>query len=77
MENGMPKDANATFEESLERIRAIVDDLEGGELSLDDSIEKFREGSALLGHARKLISEAELRVRVLTEHEGAPELEHD
>lgn len=73
----MPKHADATFEESLERIRAIVDDLESGELSLDDSIEKFREGSALLGHARKLINEAELRVRVLTEDEGAPEVDQD
>ncbi len=71
----MSDQSEFTFEESLERIRSIVDDLEGGELSLDDSIEKFREGSSLLGHARKLISEAELRVRVLTEDEGVPELE--
>ena len=69
--------ANATFEESLERIRAIVEDLEGGELSLDASIEKFREGSALLNHARKLINEAELRVRVLTEDVEIPEIPHD
>lgn len=73
----MPEPADATFEECLERIRAIVEDLEGGELSLDESIEKFRQGSALLGHARKLISEAELRVRVLTEDEDTPELEHE
>lgn len=56
-----------TFEESLEKIRTIVTELEGGELSLEASIEKFREGSALLDHSRRLIADAEMRVKVLTE----------
>lgn len=64
----MDNQPEATFEESLEQIRTLVDELEGGELSLEDSIDKFREGSALLDHARKLISEAEIRVRVLSEN---------
>ena len=58
-----------TFEESLEKIREIVTELEGGELSLEASIEKFREGSALLEHSRKLIADAELRVKVLSEND--------
>lgn len=58
-----------TFEESLEKIREIVTELEGGELSLEASIEKFREGSALLDHSRKLIADAELRVKVLSEND--------
>lgn len=56
-----------TFEQSLERIREIVTKLEGGELNLEDSINQFREGSALIDHARKLIADAELRVKVLNE----------
>lgn len=71
----MNKELDATFEESLEQIRTLVDQLEGGELSLEDSIDKFREGSALLEHARKLINEAEMRVRVLSEE--AAELEDE
>lgn len=66
----MNKELDVTFEESLEQIRTLVDQLEGGELSLEDSIDKFREGSALLDHARKLINEAEMRVRVLSEDEA-------
>lgn len=65
----MDKQLDTTFEESLEQIRALVEKLEGGELSLEDSIDKFREGSTLVDHARKLINEAEMRVRVLTENE--------
>lgn len=64
-----------TFEQSLERIREIVGDLEGGELSLEDSIQQFREGSTLIDHARKLIADAELRVKVLSEKAEATE--HD
>lgn len=60
-----------TFEESLERIREIVNELESGELNLEESITTFREGSTLLDHARKLIADAETRVRVLTEEAEA------
>ncbi len=66
-----------TFEQSLERIREIVTDLEGGELNLEDSIQQFREGSTLIDHARKLITDAEMRVRVLTEEAEALEPESD
>lgn len=67
----MDKQPDKTFEESLEQIRTLVDQLESGGLSLEDSIDKFREGSKLLDYARKLISEAEMRVRVLAEDDGA------
>lgn len=65
----MDNQLDTTFEESLEQIRNLVEQLERGELSLEDSIDKFREGSTLVDHARKLISDAEMRVRVLTEDE--------
>lgn len=64
-------DKASTFEQSLERIREIVTELESGELSLEDSISKFREGSTLLDHARRLIADAELRVRVLADEAEA------
>lgn len=68
-----------TFEQSLERIREIVTDLEGGELNLEDSIQQFREGSSLIDHTRKLIADAEMRVKVLNEESVAsqPEPEDD
>jgi exodeoxyribonuclease VII small subunit len=65
----MNEEMDTTFEEALEQIRTLVEQLEAGELSLEDSIDKFRVGSTLVDHARKLISEAEMRVRVLTDDE--------
>ena len=67
----MSEKNDQTFEQSLERIREIVVGLEGGELSLEDSIQQFREGSTLIDHARKLIADAELRVKVLSEEAEA------
>lgn len=64
-----------TFEQSLERIREIVGELEGGELSLEDSIQQFREGSTLIDNARALIADAELRVKVLSEEAAVTETE--
>lgn len=55
-----------SFEESLERIRTIVTELESGHLSLEDSIEKYRDGSSLIEHTRKLIADAELRISELS-----------
>lgn len=56
-----------TFEQSLEKIREIVTELEGGELSLEESIEKYRNGSALIEQTRKLIADAEVRITELTQ----------
>ena len=73
----MSEQNEQTFEQSLERIREIVTDLEGGEQSLEDSIEQFREGSTLIEHARKLIADAEMRVKVLNEEAEATEPAHE
>jgi exodeoxyribonuclease VII small subunit len=54
-----------SFEDALETIRTIVTELEGGHLSLEESIEKYRDGSHLIENTRKLIAEAELRITEL------------
>jgi exodeoxyribonuclease VII small subunit len=59
-----------TFEAALEQIRTIVTDLEGGQLSLEESIEKYRDGSKLIEQTRRHIADAELRI---TELSAAPE----
>ena len=57
--------ADATFEEDLEALDAVVDDLEGGELGLDASLQRFEEGVALARKLRKRLDEAEGRVEEL------------
>lgn len=56
-----------SFEEALEKIRATVTDLESGNLTLEESLAKFQEGSKLIAQCRGIIDNAELRIRELTD----------
>ena len=42
-----------TFEESIKELEQLVKDLEGTELTLDESIEKFEKGMKLSKHCSK------------------------
>lgn len=59
------KDDNITFEEGLEKLEKLVASLEKGDLTLDNSLQKFREGMELIRHCRKLLTEAEYRVEMI------------
>lgn len=52
------------FERSLKRLDEIISMLENNEISLEESIEIYREGTDLLGKCRGLLDSAELLVTV-------------
>jgi len=54
------------FEDALLRLEQIVDQLEGGDLALDDSLKVFEEGVALARRCAKYLEEAEKRIELLT-----------
>lgn len=54
--------ASLPFEEALTSLQDVVARLEGGNLTLDETIASFKQGSELAARCQKLISEAELRV---------------
>ena len=58
--------AEPKFEKDLERLEAIVEALEEGGLSLDDSLKKFEEGIKLAKRCEHALSMAEKRIEVLT-----------
>jgi exodeoxyribonuclease VII small subunit len=64
-EDPLPK-----FEESLQRLEAIVKDMERGELPLETSLKLFEEGVALSGACRKQLEEAEGKVEILLKQNG-------
>lgn len=53
------------FEEALGRLETLVQTLERGDLSLDESLKAFEEGVKLSKNCLKLLDEAERRVEVL------------
>ncbi|MFO7782995.1 MAG: exodeoxyribonuclease VII small subunit [Thermodesulfobacteriota bacterium] len=63
--------AKATFEESMKRLEEIVQRLESGEMSLEDSLQVFEEGMQLAAFCSNKLDEAEKKVTLLVrEQEG-------
>jgi len=58
------------FESSMKRLETIVDELEGGQLSLEDSIGRYEEGMKLSKRLTQVLDESEKRIERLVEKEG-------
>lgn len=69
MGQGSEQQAQVAGEESYDaivaRLERVVSDLESGQLTLEQSIEKFAEGVRLAKDASKKLDEAERRVEML------------
>ena len=57
--------AELSFEQGLERLEQIVQELEKGDLALERALELFEEGMKLSVACRKKLEEAENRVEIL------------
>ena len=54
-----------TFEDSLKKLEGIVEQMEKGDLSLEESIKLFEEGVALSSACKKELDAAEGKVEML------------
>ncbi|MBB3225529.1 exodeoxyribonuclease VII small subunit [Luteibacter sp. Sphag1AF] len=70
--SAVPASSIAEFEHSLDELEQLVARMEGGELSLDESLQSFERGIGLYRHCQTALEQAELRVRLLLDPE-APE----
>jgi exodeoxyribonuclease VII small subunit len=59
-----------TFEECLTRLEQIVGALEGGSLSLEESLRVFEEGVGLARRCARTLDEAERRIELLTKDQA-------
>jgi exodeoxyribonuclease VII small subunit len=59
-----------SFEEALERLETIVEELEGGSLSLEQSLARYEEGMLLSRRLTQTLDKAEKRIERLVEEEG-------
>ena len=64
-ESGEADDIN--FEEALAELETLVAQMEGGDLSLDESLKAFERGVRLTRQCQQVLSAAELKVRTLSE----------
>lgn len=64
-QNGSMDASEDSFESALERLHEIVIQLEGGDLSLEETIARFQEGSGLAQRCLRMIDTAELKITEL------------
>lgn len=63
------------FETALAELEALVEKMEQGDLSLDESLQQFERGVQLTRSCQQALQEAEQKVRILLEKDGQPALE--
>jgi exodeoxyribonuclease VII small subunit len=59
------KEQNLNFEEAMEQLENIANELEKGDLDLDTSVSKFEEGMKLSKQCNKFLENAEKRITIL------------
>ena len=59
------KPENMSFETTIEELDQVVEQLENGDLTLDDALKKFERGIALARSGQSKLDEAEQRVSIL------------
>lgn len=59
------KETKLSFEAALERLEAIVESMESGEIALADLLAKFQEGNQLLKVCEGRLKAAELKIEQL------------
>ena len=59
------KEKNQTFEDALSRLETLVDEMESGEGTLEQSLDWFEEGMSLIKSCRQELESAEQKVKEL------------
>ena len=64
---------NQSFEEAMTRLEQIVRAMERGDVTLEESLKLFQEGTELVRSCQKLLDQAQLQVKkIMTAPDGSP-----
>jgi len=61
------KQEKLDFEHTLESLESLVERMESGELSLEDSLNSYEKGVLLARECQKALKTAELRIKTLSD----------
>ena len=73
--SGKPEELN--FELALKRLETVVSKMQGSDLSLDESMALFQEGSYLVNICREKLEKAEQEVKILLQNKNGEIVEED
>ena len=63
------------LETSLAEITTLIEQMEQGDITLEQSLNYFERGITLIKHAQKLLKEADHKVQILMQNNGDEKLE--
>ena len=72
----MPKKSNINFEKTFAELEDLVNKIEEGDLSLEESLKCFERGMQLTKNCQQALSEAEQKVKILLEKNNNISLEN-
>jgi len=58
-----------TFEQAIRQLKDIVTKIEQGEIPLQDSLDQYEKGMALIKHCRDILQKAEKRIEKISKEE--------
>lgn len=70
-----PKKKGVDFEQSLSTLESLVNRMEQGDMTLEESLQAFESGIALTRECQTRLAAAEQQVNKLIEHQGTVSLE--
>jgi exodeoxyribonuclease VII small subunit len=65
--NPTPASQQASYEQLYAQLQQVVEQLEQGELALDEALKLYEQGTALAAACQQLLDQAELRIQTLQE----------
>ena len=66
----MPAKKSVNLEKALTELEKLVEEMEQGNLSLEESLKRFEKGIALTSECQDALQKAELKVQELIEKNG-------
>jgi exodeoxyribonuclease VII small subunit len=70
------KPENMSFESSMTELQTIVQNMEHGQLTLEDSLKHFERGVQLVSSTQSKLQQAEQKVQILMEQQGQQSLQN-
>ncbi len=67
------KEGEKGFEESMRRLEELVERMEEGNLTLDEMVASFEEGTRLARSCGEKLDEVERKIELLVKKDGKPE----
>jgi exodeoxyribonuclease VII small subunit len=63
-----------SYKENLDSLKKVVEELEDGDLAIEDALKKYEKGVEASKRCRKLLAEAERKIEMLSKDEATGEI---